>query len=862
MQSGGLALSPATKLRLSLLAAALGGLAAVAAEVVFTRRLALLFGVTAPAAATVVAIYMAGMALGSAVGGRWADKLASRAGLLYAGAEGFGLLWALAFLPLADGLTGLLARIDGSSTMLAAGLGSLVLVAPAAVASGATFPALTRLVGDEGHLRSLIGANALGAAAGALLAGFFLPTVLGYSGTLWTAGSLSAVAGGLMLVVSRGGAPETYSALAEPKEPVPWRVAAAVYAALGASGMAAEIGWTRLLEQTGPNPGALTFPLVLAAYLVGLGLGGSALEPRMRARGERWALGTCVLISGGATLLGLGLLPLIPPEQIMGHAVGEGPLNSLIFQVTGLQVSGDRLLVYLAASALAGLASGAGYPIAASSLSRERQALGTGVGTVWSAGTLAAVLASLWMGFLPAWGPGTVRSMALAGLLALASGLLLDRRPWRIAVVLAGGLALLVKPWAGLQIPHGERVLAFLETAAGPSAVTLQEGSAIQERVGEGTGNRPATIVAPDSAQGLRWIYTHGERVPGFALSLEIPLTLHPAPDKVVLIAFGTGVNTPLMLADPRVEQLTVVDIDRSLPSLAEEIPGVGGDLFDGERSRFVNDDGRHFLRATDERFDIIYSDVATYAQYVELGSVEFFELCRSRLAPGGMFVLKVHTDTLGAEGQERFLATVLEVFDDVILVDSHGPMPVLVAFDSPPDRQSFVDGRAEHVATYGADVQARVEGYLVLDHAALAEHLAGGRPSTDDRPMRLATALVGPYVDGAYEASGQDPFFAAIDAAGRPLGEVIWGMQRVEPTASIRPTNPPQPPSRVGWIQNALIGLGLAESPSAMGEPPGPPPGSDGHGPQGQGSPGPQGKPGPPPGRSGPPGQPGQGPR
>jgi spermidine synthase len=828
--------------RIALIAAGLGGLSAVAAEVVFTRRLALEFGVTAPAAATVVAVYMAGMALGSALGGKWADKLAARAGVLYAAAELFALIWALCFLPMADALGGLLAGLDTGNIMIPAGLGALVLVGPPAIASGATFPALTRLVGDEGQLRALIGANAGGAAAGALLAGLWLPSLLGYSGTLWAAGVGSALAGGLMLAVSKGKGPDLYTPLAAPIEPVSWRTAAAVYAALGAAGMAAEIGWTRLLEQTGPNPGALTFPLVLAAYLVGLGIGGAVLEPRLRSKGERTALGICVLISGGATLGALALLPLIPPEQIMGHAIGEGPGNTLIFKITGLQVSFDRLAIYLGASAFAGMASGAGFPIAASSLARERQGLGTGVGLVWSAGTVAAVLSSLWMGFLPGWGPGTVRTMAIAGVVVLGAGLLLDRRPWRIGLVVAGALTLLVRPWAGLQIPHGETVLAFLETAAGPSAVTLQQGTSVQGPTGPSQhGNRPATIHAPDQAQGLRWIYTHGERVPGFALSLEIPLSLHPSPDRVVLIAFGTGVNTPLMLSDPRVGQLTVVDIDRSLPSLAAEIPGVGADLFDGERGRFVNDDGRHFLRASDAEYDIIYSDVATYAQYVELGTTEFFELCRDRLAPGGMFVLKVHTDTLSVEGQERFLATVLEVFDHVLLVDSHGPMPVLVAWEDPPERAGFLAAEASSRETYGDDVRSRVEGYLVLDHAALSQTLAAGRPSRDDRPMRMSTALVGPYNDGAYDRSGQDAFFAAIDEAGRPLGEVVWGLQGVQATESIRPTNPPQPPRRVGWIRNALIGLGLADDPSQPAA--APPPGGPG-GPGGAGGPG-----GPPPG-------------
>jgi len=54
------------------------GLTALVFQVVFAKNLVLLFGLTAPAIATVLAVYFSGLALGSFVFGRLADRLSLR----------------------------------------------------------------------------------------------------------------------------------------------------------------------------------------------------------------------------------------------------------------------------------------------------------------------------------------------------------------------------------------------------------------------------------------------------------------------------------------------------------------------------------------------------------------------------------------------------------------------------------------------------------------------------------------------------------------------------------------------------------------------------------------------------------------
>lgn len=770
-----------TRLRLAaLLAAFAGGLGAVGAEVVFTRRMAMLFGVTAPAVGTVVAVYLGGMALGSALGGRMADRLGDRAPWLYAGAEGFALLWALLFLPLCGAFDAVSAALPLEAAVAAAAVGTVVLVGPAAVASGATFPALSRVVGDEADVRLLVAANTLGAALGSVLAGFVWPHTLGYRASLWLAGGIALTAGVGMIAVTGGRAVPAPRRLPLSTLPISARAAALAYGVLGGAAMVAEVGWTRLLEQTGANPGALTFPLVLTAYLLGYGLGGAIVEPRLRRLGERPGLAVCLALSGVACAAGVGILPFIPPEPVVGHQTGWAPGNEWIFAATGVLVSADRLAVVLAAVALPGLASGAGFPLVASALTRRTGGLGAGVGSSWAAGTAAAVLASLWMGFLPEVGPGTIHLLGMVGVTALVAAAALARR--RVAWVLPalGAAALWVPSTAGLQIQEGETVLRFRETAAGPTAVTQapsQRGTEVQ-------------------------IYTHGERVTGYPLNLSIPLLLHPDPSRVLLIAFGSGVNVRGVLRDPAVDELVCVDIDPALPEMALALPAVG-DVFADPRARFVNADGRHLLRLSEPRWDIIYNDVATYAQYVELGTVEFFTLARERLAPGGLFVAKLHTDTLTPRGQARFLRTFLSVFPNALLFDAHGALPVLVGMTTEHlDHDAFVARTQDTFSVYGERARRDIEFMTVLDAAGL-NAMARGRPNTDDRPMPLRHVLHGPFVsEESFGRSGQPVFYAAARKRGEPAINAAFGLRtnaRPKPTRRSRTLSVP-PARRVPW--------------------------------------------------------------
>ncbi len=90
--------------------------------------------------------------------------------------------------------------------------------------------------------------------------------------------------------------------------------------------------------------------------------------------------------------------------------------------------------------------------------------------------------------------------------------------------------------------------------------------------------------------------------------------------------------------------------------------------LFSDQRSRVIVDDGRHYLSATDEKFDIINSDLfVVYRRGAgSLYSLEHFQTAKERLAPGGIFVQWIPLYQLTRKEFFIIAKTMLEVFPQV----------------------------------------------------------------------------------------------------------------------------------------------------------------------------------------------------
>ena len=194
-------------------ALALSGFVALTYEVAWTRILALILGPTTYAFSTMLAIFIAGLAAGSAIGAwlaRWRGQHVFWLGLtLILGALGaFGALRFIGPATLA------MARaVDQPDVSFAAMLALQVTLAaglllPMTLALGAAFPlavGATALRTDavSSDVAVVYTANTCGAITGALLASFVLVPLLGLQQTVLAAGALAAGGGCLLLLDAR-----------------------------------------------------------------------------------------------------------------------------------------------------------------------------------------------------------------------------------------------------------------------------------------------------------------------------------------------------------------------------------------------------------------------------------------------------------------------------------------------------------------------------------------------------------------------------------------------------------------------------------------------------------------------------------
>ena len=173
----------------------LSGAAGLIYQIVWHRLLEIYFGVTMTAITLIVAAYMAGLGLGSLLGGRIAHRL-QRVVLIYGIVE-IGIAVFGYFSPELIHWIG--QRTAGSPYPLVFLLSFALLLIPTAL-MGMTLPLLTQSfvnrVEISGQVIGLLyGINTLGAGLGALAAGYFLVGWLGFDGTTQVAVALNILVG-------------------------------------------------------------------------------------------------------------------------------------------------------------------------------------------------------------------------------------------------------------------------------------------------------------------------------------------------------------------------------------------------------------------------------------------------------------------------------------------------------------------------------------------------------------------------------------------------------------------------------------------------------------------------------------------
>jgi spermidine synthase/MFS family permease len=642
---------------------AVTGFSALVLQVVWQRVISLHSGVDLSSTTTVVAAFLAGLGVGNLLGGRLADRLGpTRSLVAFALANvGIGVFAWLSLLLLYDLERELAEHLQSTASSFV--FNGVLLLVPTTL-MGLSLPlvarAVTASIDDAGRLVGrLYGVNTLGAAAGAAVTGWLLLGTFGFTTTTRIAGTLNLLAAIAVLLTERflrvpgGDAADDWpddewsrrdaSARHAPSERGrvwPWFL---VYGLTGAVALGFEQVFFRLVDAV-MRSNSYSFAHVLTLYLVLFGLGAAAASRLVRPGRDprRWFLGLQAAVGLSAIVALVGLVVVLPAigfeARLDRYFLGDG-YNSGFGLGNGWREWAKIGVIYVVVPlGLMGLPvffMGASFPFVQALVADRVETLGRRTGALLFANICGNVAGTLVVGFvlLDAFGTaGTYRILvvllALVGLGAVALAPTPTRRRVEgvaLAVVAVGALAL---------SPSNDELWAFLHGVE-TDRVDVAEGHACAAAL-RFTGEEAMLTVNGSSQNAHPFDDFH-------VLIGLMPVLTHHDPDRTLAIGMGAGSTTYGMLQDPRVDHVVTVELCGEQYELLHDLAAAGR----GEFQRMFADarydartgDGRKFLVADDERYDVITVDTLrpTSAYSGSLYSSEFYGLVADRLDEDGI---------------------------------------------------------------------------------------------------------------------------------------------------------------------------------------------------------------------------------
>ncbi|MBA3464486.1 MAG: hypothetical protein H0T46_31435 [Deltaproteobacteria bacterium] len=711
-------------------ATVLSGVAAMFYQLAWVRELTGVTTAATIALVLVLAAFMAGLGLGAWLGGI-AARHARRPLVIYALVElAAAALFLLGIELLPASLALQHALIDAgvdTSTALAAQLGAVALYLVAATTLlGMALPLLIAglddaVVRQRASYNVIYGLNTLGAVGGTLVCGYVTIEAVGLDRSILF-GAASTVASAMCALLAGG--PERVPASTDAgASAVPGRLLAVAFAT-GAIALAAEVVWVRMLSLVMLNT-VYASTQVLAAVLLGIAIAGfaaaaiarSLLRSDMsRARLVRVAFGGLIVAA-----LWMSAVPLLTRTL----AASEG-FAALAASGQSPKVIGILLAILVPSSGLVALA----LPllIAAAGARDSSQSLAK----LFAVNTAGAVVGAVVMGLvvLPAFGLEDSELALIAAVIAAALLLPGTSLVRALTGVVAAGICfvlhtrvMLPEDLYALRFERGERILGISEGVT--STVLVTEDSTKRRRIWINSA----------------WVAGTGG---GHALLGHLPALSVDRLDRALGIALGTG-QTFAAVLEHGATHLDCVEINEDVVTLARRwFSESNRDLFDHSAVHVHLQDGRAFLRAARDDYDLIALEPlqawseGTTALYTR----QFYADARQRLRAGGVLAQWIPFYGQSSAATRAMVATALSVFPEASLWldDQDG---ILLLYNGPfrIPWHRLANGPTDPVlgelfAQRHLDARGDVLSLFLMGPRGLASWTKGAEILDDDRPF------------------------------------------------------------------------------------------------------------------------------
>ena len=730
----------------------LSGSTGLAYEIIWTRKLTLIFGGTVYAVSTVLTVFFSGLALGAILIGREMDKGRNpiKAYVLLEVLIGlFGIASPLLFLGI-DTIYYHVQPLVGSSlaglTAIRFILSFLALIIPTTL-MGATLPVLVKLVvradqevaPNAGRLYSV---NTLGAALGTILATIMFIPLMGVNGSLYATGLVNIVIAAVAFFIFRGARAEPARVTRVEYIHTPLeRYILILFGIVGFISMVYQVAWIRLLIQvTGST--IYTFGLMLSVFIVGVGLGSQIATSLLRwIKNPLLAFAVIEMAASAYSLLLVNYFDRLPLL-----------FTSLAVEQSGGFASILLLKVFINAIVLLfpTLMFGAAFPVVASIFAGQASRSGGDIGSVYSFNTIGGVFGSFTAGFfiLPSLGTQTtIVATSVAGLVVAGLAAARLERPIQkaTAFVACAGIVLtsvvLYKPWNVGVINTAPYLLQYpnlqgLLDVADSRILYYDEGVNVNVAV---TGDqRPKSIFINGKPMATTLLTDKANQY----LLGHLPMLLHPDPKRSMVIGLGAGMTFGALVRHG--EPADVIEISPEIVAGARMFGEHNRNALDQPNGNVIFDDGRNYLSTTRQKYDVITEDPLDpfFMGSGHLYDVEHFENARRALNPGGIMSQYLPLYQVGVPEARIIVKTFASVFpyvtgwfafNDLILIGTEKPL--LIDLESLQRRMARPE-IAQDLREIGIDDEFDFLANYLFGNEAIEEIGAELPLNTDDYPI------------------------------------------------------------------------------------------------------------------------------
>ncbi|HVK59649.1 MAG TPA: fused MFS/spermidine synthase [Candidatus Kapabacteria bacterium] len=715
------------------------GATALVYEVLWSKYLSMLLGSTVQAQTVVLAVFMGGLAVGNRIFG-------SRSKTIKNPLLGYGIMelligvYAILFPSIYSAADWTFIKVGSnfaSATYLLLALKlliSVVLLMIPTILMGGTLPLIAAWIQKQPAFESgarvgiFYATNSLGAMTGAGLAGFYLISTFGMSGSLALTATANIVIGlvaGLLgkreqNEIDYGSAPVAAKTPATTPSPMAAPASSTWFAMLvaltGGVSMGLEVLSARSLALIAG--GSLqAFALVLMSFILGIGLGSIIISSSQAARryGIHMIYGLLLAASAMVVLnvVGIERLTILYSQARFGLAAN--PVGYYWFQVSIALFA--FLILGLPAACL-----GSAVPLSIRLLQGQTDSLGDQVGRLLTANTIGAVLGVLVTGFILMPLLGLRGAFATLALLLMAAAAYIafkraDRTAGIIAVAFIGvSFAFIISTGENWRHVMGSGVFRIRDTFL---TADYWERRKQQTQIHYYKDSADATVAVEQQRSlpgepvqqtilrinGKTDASSQGDLATQYLLA-HLPMAAKPDAKNVFVLGFGSGITGGALLGHP-IERLTIAENCGPVLEAGRFFAEWNRGVLTNSRTVIRRDDARAVLKLSQGKYDVIVCEPSN-PWVVGIGSVfskEFYELCSSRLSDGGVVAQWFHSyemsDYIVMLVLRTFAASFpnMEIWDtqegDIVLLGSNkpwnsGPAVYQKIFDHPQVRKDL----------------------------------------------------------------------------------------------------------------------------------------------------------------------------